>query len=533
MNRLLAYSLAVVLTCISSLGHAAELMPPSVMSELGLTQAWARPMHVPIGAQSIASQQLFVHQQNPREYVEIVTVPAEVPAAEGSEAAAPAEGKVLVRIPTDRIGATGQEVGRKEAERLANNEIRRLKRRGVEAVINVRSVPRVHLYTVGSDGTLECRDAESGEPIWMVRVGDNRLPYSTLGVSEDFLTVINGANLIQVEAATGEVMEEVRTHGAPMFGAVNSGDFAMIPIVGGGIAGYPLYDPTRDPFFERVAGSALSVPTKSPESSKTAWGTSQGFVYVMELEGSPSVLFRLNTDGIVGGKVAAASGDRFFFGSEQGQVYGVRATRSGDVIWSQPFGEPFYHEPMVVGDQVLIRSTYGNLYALDIETGLQTWNGPVSNLGELLGTINGRVFATTLSGSLIVLDLKTGQRIGSYNHVRPSNFLVNTLTDRLYLISEGGDVQCLRMEDAKLPTFATASDAGPKQKAVQEKPKPEATTPFGPAGGGDPFGAGGNDPFGAGGGNDPFGGGGGGNDPFGGGGDAAMDDPFGGNPFGN
>lgn len=513
-------------------------------------------MQVPVGAQSIADQQLFVHKESPREYVEIVTIPpaqsADAPEDAKAEPVPAPKGKVLVRIPTDRIGANGQAVGRKEAERLANNEIRRLKRRGIDAEINIRTVPRIHLYTVGSDGSLESRDAESGEPIWRVRVGDNRLPYKTLGVSENVLTVINGANLIQVEAATGEVMHEVRTNGAPMFGAINSGDFAMVPIVGGGIEGYPLYDPTRDPFYERVNGSALSVPTKSPETSKTAWGTSQGFVYVMELQGNPTVLFRLNTDGIVSGKVAAASEDRFFFGSEQGQAYGIKATRTGEVLWSQPFGEPFYNEPLVVGNQVLLRSTYGNLYSLDIATGIQTWKGPVTNVGDLLGTFDGRVFGTSLSGNLIVLDLETGERLGNYYNVRPSQYIVNNLTDRLYLISAGGDVQCLRLEDAKLPTFTTQQAQSPKETKPKENAAPKDNTPFGPAGGTDPFGAGGNDPFGAGGndpfggggggndpfgggggGNDPFGGGGGGNDPFGGGGDAPMEDPFGGNPFGN
>ena len=36
------------------------------------------------------------------------------------------------------------------------------------------------------------------------------------------------------------------------FGATNAGDFAMIPMVGGRILGYPLKDPTIDPFYEAV-----------------------------------------------------------------------------------------------------------------------------------------------------------------------------------------------------------------------------------------------------------------------------------------
>ena len=561
MNRLLVVSLTTVLTSSLTLATAGELMTPDAMSSLGLSQAWARPVHVPAGAQSIRDQQLYVHDAKPHEYVQIVGIkPAAPAAATDAKAAdgqnpAPATSKlVLARIPTDRLGLDGNPLGRKEAERLASNEIRRLKRRGVEAKMEFITSPRVNLYTVGSDGILECRNAETGEPIWISRVGRPSLPYSELGVNEEYVTVINGGNLIQVDASNGEIINEVRTTGAPAFGALNSGDFAVVPLVGGGVEGYPLYDPERVPFRERVTGTTLSMPTKAPNSSKTAWGTSKGYVYVMELQGKPSVQFFLKTDGIVSGRIAAASGNRFFFGSESGQVYGIRATRTGEVLWTQPFAEPFYNRPLVFEDQVLLRSAYGNLFSLSVVNGLQTWEGTVPNIGELLGVLDRRLYATTMSGGLVVLDVKTGEKLANFNNIRPEHFIVNNLTDRLYLVSNDGDVQCIKTETADLPTLVAHTE--PKKKTTT---KPTDTAPEKPAmqqgnGGNDPFGAGNKDPFGGnadpfgaggGGGNaDPFGGGGGNADPFGGGGagnadpfgggggdGGGMADPFGGNPF--
>jgi hypothetical protein len=525
-----AVALASALTVVP--GTAQDLMPPHIADQLGLSQAWSRPVPVPVGAQSIADQQLFVHQQNPREYVEIVTVPAAAGGDAAAAAAPKSESKVLARIAISQGGSGDDAIDKKEALRLANNEIRRLKRRGIEATINTRMIPRVNLYTIATDGALECRNAETGAPIWMVHVGNRRLPYRAIGVSEHYLTVINGANLIQVDASNGEVMVEVPMSGTPRFGAINSGDYAVIPTIGGGIEGYPLKDATRDPFMELVAGSALKLPRRAPDSTKVAWGTDRGFVYVMETEGRPSVLFRLNTDGIVSGRLASATGERFFFGSEAGQVYGLRATRSGKVLWSQPFGEPFYNEPIVVGDQVLIRSGYGNLFSLNTDDGAMTWDGPMRNVAELIGSFGGRIFITTLSGAFAVIDLETGKRIGVYNEIRPGRLLVNHWTDRLYLISDRGDVQCLRPEGAEIPTFNIQPDIQPAEVAEATSAPAPAATPF-DAGNSNPFGGGGADPFG-GGGADPFGGGGaGGADPFGGGGDAPMDDPFGGNPFGN
>ena len=412
--------------------------------------------------------------------------------------------------------------------------------------MKVITSPRVNLYTIGSDGILECRNAETGEPIWISRVGRPSLPFSELGVNEKYITVVNGGNLIQVDADNGQIIREVRTQGAPAFGALNSGDFAVVPLIGGGVEGYPLYDPERVPFRERVTGTTLAMPTKAPNSSKTAWGTSKGFVYVMELQGKPSVQFRLDTDGIVSGRLAAASGNRFFFGSESGQVYGIRATRTGEVLWSQPFAEPFYHRPLVFENQVLLRSSYGNLFSLDVENGLQTWNGSTPNIGDLLGVLEGRIYATTMSGGLVVLDVTTGKKLATFNNIRPEHFIVNNLTDRLYLVSNDGDVQCIRAEDSNLPTLVAHTEPKKTNKAAttasdptQAPEKPGGNDPFG-AEKKDPFGAGGNaDPFGGGGGGggnaDPFGGGGGGGnaDPFGGGGGGGegMADPFGGSPF--
>ena len=328
MNRLLVVFLTIVLTSTNTFVSAGELMTPDAMSRLGLAQAWARPVHVPAGAQSIRDQQLFVHEKAPHEYI-IITAPKPAPPEDAAattkqEAAKPVDSSapetmILARIPTDRIGIDGGPIGRAEAERLASNEIRRLKRRGVDAEMKFITSPRVNLYTIGSDGLLECRNAETGEPIWIQRVGKPSLPFSDLGVDEKYVTVINGGNLIQVEAANGEIIQEIQTQGAPAFGALNSGDFAVVPLIGGGIEGYSLYDPERVPFRERVTGTTLAMPTKAPNSSKTAWGTSKGFVYVMELQGTPTLQFRLNTDGIVSGRIAAASGNRFrtFFPSSQ------------------------------------------------------------------------------------------------------------------------------------------------------------------------------------------------------------------------
>ena len=186
----------------ASPSNAAETMPPQVASQLGLEQAWYRQMSVPAGAQSIVHQQIYVHVENPREFVEVVgsagsttkggsttkaagsTMKADGSTTKAAGSTMKADGSttkaagstmksggqmmgetIFARIPTDRVGRNGLEIGKNEAERLARNEIRRLKYRGFNAKITSRKVPRIRLYTLGDDGTVDCRDAESGEPV--------------------------------------------------------------------------------------------------------------------------------------------------------------------------------------------------------------------------------------------------------------------------------------------------------------------------------------------------------------------------------
>lgn len=543
-------SLAIVFLLLSTTAavssrHASAvetLMPAGVAERLGLIESWQRTINLPGGAGSIVDEQVFVHETNPQIYVELVESKsagaaakktAEMKAAKadaGEKKAEPGStdnANVLMRIAVGSSDQLGNAIDQKEAERIAGNEIRRMKRRGIDATMRTTEVRRVVLYSLSDDGALEARDAETGQPIWMVYVGQAGLPFRELGISENYITIVNGANVLEVNAATGEVIDEHRTMGVPQFGAVNSGGFAVIATLGGGLEGYPLKDPLADPFRKMVAGRAMGTPIKSPSSTKTAWATDQDFVYVMELDGQPYELFRLHTDGTVIGGIVAADGDRFFFATDAGQVYGLRATRSGEVLWATPFGEPFFVKPMVLDDQLFVLSTYGRLFCLETETGNLVWDAPATNINAILGGFGDQLFVRTVGGSLAVVDRKTGQTKSTFAEVRPNRLLPNLKTNRLYLISDAGVVQCLRPIDSSLPKFNTQPDPQLIETATEKTDEPEKqTSPF-DAGGTDPFGAGG-DPFGAGGGGDPFGAGGG--DPFGGG---AMEDPFGGDPFGN
>lgn len=562
------------------------LLTPDEFSRIGLEEAWQRQLSTPAGMQSIVDHKIHVHADAMKQYVEVVEKKASQDPAPGDKkpndstekddaassvgviyaryllevfddtaaaAGGPAGESMTSLMSSDqrRIGGLGRAafgrgefassglIDRAEAERLARNDIRRLKRRGIEAEMQSREIPRVRLYTLFNDGTVESRDAETGELVWLHRVGSPVRGYAGLSVGDQYITILNGGEIIRLDTANGQELGTDQLRYIPLRGVKQCGEFAVVPSIGDRIIAYPLVNMRRDVFEEIVSGAALAMPTHAIGSDKLCWGSEGGFVYVMEMSGEPNIQFRLNTDGIVVGAPAAAPGERFFFGSEAGQIYGLRATRSGEVLWSRPTGDPIYDSPYFFDEKVLFRSTYGNLTCVDAATGLGVWDRSIGGIAEVVGILDGRVFARTLAGSMLALDLDTGKITTRLSGLSPRVLQTNVQTDRIYLVNQRGTLQCLRPIGKDMPTVSRELEkqGDDAQSASDGEPKAKQTTkdkggadPFAP-GMGDPFGAGaGADPFGAGGAVDPFApGAGGAADPFapaGGG-----DDPFGANPF--
>jgi hypothetical protein len=538
MNRFLlppatiAFSVLTILISATTLPTAAkggDLLSPVAAERLGLVESWHRQLGTIGGAGSIVDLQVWTERNKDREYVEVVRADKDGKPLPGSE--------VLRRIAADMKNTSGVAIGKKEAERLAELDVRKLKQRGIDVTIRTTIVKQVRLYMLGNDGGLSCYDAESGETLWSIRIGSPQYGYGTLGISDQYVTVLNGTTMYRIIADErqlqnsiapgGRPLQAVRLDNVPIMGATNTDTYVVIPNTRNGIECYNYESEPGEPSFEMFAGQALAKPTRFPTSSKIGWTTDQSFFYLMETEGTPSTLFRLKTDGKCNGGATPASDDRFFFGSSGGRVYGVLATRSGEVIWNRSFGEPFFKAPFVHGEDVLISSNYGHLYNLSAADGTPKWAAPATGIDTVFAKAGNYYFGRTTSGLLTILDPESGQPHSVGTDVFVDQLVFNPETDRVYLVSRGGTVQCLRAAGSELPVFHRDLSAPVATESEEEDPKPKKQNEN-PFGGGeemaapptDPFGAGApaTDPFG--GGADPFGGG--AADPFGGG----ADDPF-------
>jgi outer membrane protein assembly factor BamB len=453
----------------------------------------------------------------------------------------------------------GDPKGPEVALEEANARIMELKKQGFDPKLITSVVPEVTLYAVNSRGGVDALDGETGRLRWSTIVGNP--DYATLGagVNEDYVAVVNGSTLYVVERATGAAAWQRKLGGAPGASPVISEELVIAPLMNGKVETYKLTSDEEDEELKRKyqtpkiyvsIGRIFIQPTVTP--TVCAWPTDRGFMYVVNAN-KEGMRYRVEADDTVVSRITYdAKGRSLMMASVDGYLYNVDES-SGNVIWRFSAGAPIAASPAVVRNDVFLVTDTGGLYCLDAETGLEKWWTP--RVQRYLTASDARVYCTDLIGRLLVIDAKSGGRIASLPTEQLSFFLTNHDTDRIYLGTSSGLLQCLHephlerpliytgpgMESPQEPKAKAAAEEGGSEEGGSEK-KPAATeNPFGtggatppPAASDDPFGAGAGggspseDPFGAGGGSTPPGGGSTPPDdnPFGASG-AASDNPFG------
>jgi hypothetical protein len=132
---------------------------------------------------------------------------------------------------------------------------------------------------------------------------------------------------------------------------------------------------------------------------------------------------------------------------------------------------------------------------VDIVNGVAQWSSPT--ITQFAAASRERVYAIDNLRSLVVLDAASGAILQRMPTDGASTALVNDQTDRLYLVSERGLVQCLREIAAEQPLYhnprpaatpaevvpKTPADAMPATPATPTQPTTPAAEPDNPFGG--------------------------------------------------
>ena len=447
------------------------------------------------------------------------------------------------------------------------------------------------LYVQTDRAVIHAINAETGETLWARQIGRPNHPSMTPGLSRDLLGVVNGSRLYVCNRFNGDLLYEVEVGGAPGAGPALSKRRAYVPMVNGMVMAYrlePLVDPLMElgkrekpaegeieateemrrenirinqefvaPLSCQSLGKAMVQPLVTFESKGeefVAWPTDRGFLNIGRIdtqrEDNFAVRYRLETDAAITARptylpadpsVAADSGT-IFGASRDGFAYAINE-KNGETLWRFSAGEPIVQPAVVVGPRVYLATQLGGMYCLDAKTSDEIWW--TREVTQFVAASKQRIYAADKLGRIHVLSAKTGARLDTIDGTRLPVKMINAQTDRIYLATTTGLIQCLheieltepiRHVDVRTEAAPGAGDQpGDLPPGVQpdKQPGDGEKDLFGPAEG-DPLAPAGGEPFGPGDGGDDAPAGGGDDaqadddDPLGGGGGAGADDD---NPF--
>ncbi len=397
------------------------------------------------------------------------------------------------------------------------------------------------LFVLSNVGILQSLNASTGATNWAVAIGNPRYPSMGPTANETQVAIVNGVTLYVLDRLDGRVTTVRKLGGAGAAPAMSDA-YCFVPMVTGRIEGYPVGINHGPPWFYMSSGRAMVSPLVSDQS--IVWSTDQGHINIGNaLQGG--VRFRLETGSEI---VAppAAHGTLVYVGTVDGELIAIDELTASQP-WRFAAGYPIVTSPAAVGGRVYVASSEPALSAVDAVSGRAQWVAP--KIVQFASASRERVYALDNLQSLVVLNAANGAVLGRIPTSGREKPLMNDQTDRLYLVSTSGLVQCFHEIGLNEPIqyqpkevakpLETAMPSQPPAPAASKRPaaptSPENDNPFGaPAGGAadSPFG-----PFGGpgGGGNGgAAGGGAGASGPAGPGGGQGGSGPAagGGNPFG-
>jgi outer membrane protein assembly factor BamB len=327
-------------------------------------------------------------------------------------------------------------------------------------------------------GVMHALDADTGKTLWYTEIGNSNHPSLGPAANEELVAVINGSTLYLLDRADGSILSQRRIGGAPGAAPALSKDFVFVPTINGLIEGYPLDPnaPVGTRWFYQSFGRALVPPLITPTS--LVWTTDAGFLYVSRTE-DPGVEFRLETKGKFDARPAYRA-PLICAVSLDGEVFAIDE-KSGALQWRYLTGYPTDRAPAVVGDRLFVSSEEPTLHCVDVATGLGQWEA--REISQFAAATKSHVYGVDRYGTIHILNIADGATVGRIPTGGTLTALVNDQTDRLFLISESGLVQCLHEIGADEPTHyvvpsVPASDG--EAPAATREYRGEGEPPSGP-----------------------------------------------------
>lgn len=360
-----------------------------------------------------------------------------------------------------------------------------------EPEISEQVVPDVVLVATSQRGTVQCINAETGRTLWSNKVGSTRHPTTSAGINETHVAVINGSTLYMLDRADGHVLWERTTSHPAGNGPALSDELVFIPMVDGHMDLFHIKEPRRPVASFQSHGRCLVQPVVFRDA--VAWPTDRGSLYIGNAEVA-GIRFRINAkDKIDSSQTAIHSAPTFragigelpplvYFATSDGYVYSAE-TLKGAIVNRFSAGESISSTPVVIGDQVYVVTNSGTLFCIGADDAQERWF--TTGIKSFLAANFKRLYCLDRDNRLVGFDAETGSPLGAIGLGEIDYSFLNTQSDRIYVGTSSGALQCLRemrqyypfVHGGMEPKKQFAEVNQPSQDSEEEAmEKPEATT---------------------------------------------------------
>lgn len=392
-------------------------------------------------------------------------------------------------------------LGPKGAKRKAQEWIEAWKFRTkstADPEINEHVVPDVVVVATSQRGLVQCLNGETGRTLWTNKVGSIRYPTTVAAINEESVAVVNGTTLYMLDRGDGHVVWERRTSHSASAAPAMSEELIFVPMIDGHVEIFDIDKPKRPAANFQSIGRCLVQPVVFQDA--VAWPSDRGILYVANSE-VPGIRFRITVkDTVNTSQTAIRAAPTFragvdgqpstvYFAASDGYMYAAE-TLKGNILFRFSAGEPIFSTPVVVDDQVYVITGSGTLFCVGADDGLERWY--MGGMKQFLAANYDRVYCLDRSDRVIGIDAKSGSPLGSVDVGGINYGFLNTDSDRIYVSTGNGAVQCLhearqyyplvhagKEPKKQFPPVVQESEEPAEGEGEMKKPEAEGEDPFG------------------------------------------------------
>jgi len=312
-------------------------------------------------------------------------------------------------------------------------------------------------------------NAETGKTLWIAQVGDPNYPVVGPATNSKNVAVLNSTMLYMLDRQDGHVLWSRAVGSAAGAAPALSETFAYVGLINGRLEGYPLNAPQGDTWQYQSVGRIFHPPNATGQH--VAWPTTSGYLYVGNAD-EARVFFRIETNEEI---IAAPAewGSLFYVASLNGYLYCYDGSTGGQ-LWRYSTGMPIISKPVVIDDKAFVASEMPALHAVDATTGDRLWT--VDGAVQFVAQAGQHIYAADRHGNLLIIEKESGGIAGQINTGDGVYPILNDQSDRIFLVSDAGLIQCLHEIGADEPTFYRKTIVE-EEAEKEEEQKADSNTP--------------------------------------------------------